>query len=328
MIVPTYWAEARVHVPRRRDRGAVTVRRYGWSDVSPADAQAMADARAQEACAAITAGQALPRFEPKRGYNGADGVPIREEVLERHGEEVITRNAYGAHCLNSPRALFADIDFVAHAGLRLGCSVFVVLALGCAWWGIAEGRWLLLCGLLVLAAILAGPVATLLWRLRVRLGGGPEPMARRRISDFLHAHPDWALRLYRTPAGLRLLATHRGFDASSTEVEAFFAAVGADPVYVHMCQHQRCFRARVTGKPWRMGIGHHMRPRPGTWPVHPERRALRERWVAHYEQVATAYAACRYVESLGSGRVDDGLQAVIDLHDRRCRALDASLPMA
>jgi hypothetical protein len=38
-------------------------------------------------------------------YNGAAGVPIREEIVGRHGETVITRNSYGARCLNMPNVL-------------------------------------------------------------------------------------------------------------------------------------------------------------------------------------------------------------------------------
>ena len=41
MIVPQYWAEAR---RRHRDsKRQITVRRFGWSDVSERDAQIMAD---------------------------------------------------------------------------------------------------------------------------------------------------------------------------------------------------------------------------------------------------------------------------------------------
>jgi len=36
-------------------------------------------------------------------------VPIREEIVSRHGDTIITRNSYGARCLNTPNALFADI---------------------------------------------------------------------------------------------------------------------------------------------------------------------------------------------------------------------------
>jgi len=91
MIVPAFWAEAR---RRHRDGNRqVTIRRFGWSDASEADAQAMAEARASEALRRLLGGEPLERREPKLAYNGATGVPIREEVLSRHGEEVVTRNA-------------------------------------------------------------------------------------------------------------------------------------------------------------------------------------------------------------------------------------------
>ena len=107
MIVPQFWAEGRL---RERHRGRqVTVRRWGWSDQSPEEAQAHADARTREALDRIRNGEALPRREGRVAYNGADGVPIREEILSRHGETLVTRNAYGAHCLNSPDVLFAEV---------------------------------------------------------------------------------------------------------------------------------------------------------------------------------------------------------------------------
>ena len=75
------------------------------------EAQANADARANEAMARMLAGEKLHRRDHKIPYNGAEGLPIREEILSTHGEAVITRNSYGAHCLNTPNVLFADIDF-------------------------------------------------------------------------------------------------------------------------------------------------------------------------------------------------------------------------
>src|SRR5688500_8191871 len=100
MIVPQYWAEGRV---QHRAKGRqVTMRRFGWADTSQADAQAHADTRAQEALDRFLSGESLERREPKIPYNGADGVPIREEIVSRHGEAIITRNSYGARCLNTP----------------------------------------------------------------------------------------------------------------------------------------------------------------------------------------------------------------------------------
>ncbi|HNB89667.1 MAG TPA: hypothetical protein PLP91_04700, partial [Plasticicumulans sp.] len=107
MIVPAYWAEARRQ--QRKEGRQITVRRYGWSDASQADAQQHAETRAGEALQRLLAGERLDRREPKQPYNGADGLPIREEIVERHGTAVVTRNSYGARCLNVPDVLFADI---------------------------------------------------------------------------------------------------------------------------------------------------------------------------------------------------------------------------
>ncbi|MCY1310014.1 hypothetical protein D9M70_601650 [compost metagenome] len=94
-----------------------------------------------------------------------------------------------------------------------------------------------------------------------------------------------------------------------------------------MCVRQHCFRARVTPKPWRIGIARHLRPRPGTWPIKPERMAERRQWVADYERRSAGFAACGYVRTLGEGRVDPRVDAVRELHDRLCRA-DSGLPLA
>lgn len=325
MIVPDHWAEAR---RQHRTKGRqVTVRRFGWSDSSSEEAEAMAERRADEALQQILAGQPAARRERRVAYNGAEGVPIREEVLARQGETVITRNAYGARCLNTASALFADIDFTDPPHGRHTLALIALMTLASVAAGVAlGGRWGF--GLWLLSLALAHPLVGGLHRLALRLQGGHEARARQRIDRFLAAHPAWHLRIYRTPGGLRLLATHAPFDATSPEVADFFRAVGADPLYVRMCLKQRCFRARLTAKPWRIGIEQHLRPRPGVWPVDPARLPLRAQWVAAYEQQASAYAACQFQAGKGSGQVHPELQAIIALHDREARALATQLTMA
>lgn len=326
MIVPDFWAEARRQ--QRTARSQVTVRRFGWSTVSQADAQAMAESRAEEALEQILTGRKLARRERKVPYNGSDGLPIREEVLSRHGDEVISRNSYGAHCLNSPRALFADVDFQVGEGWGLPFLLLAPLAaasLGAGLW--FRSAWV--AGLLFLACVpLALLIAEAIRSYALRASGRLEQSARQRIVAFLAANPTWNLRLYRTPAGYRLLATHQLFDARSDEVRRFFSALRVDPVYIRMCTNQNCFRARLTAKPWRIGIPDNMRPRPGVWPVRPESMAARTAWISRYEAKSEEFAACRYVESLGSGKVDYQIRPVIELHDRESRALAREFPIA
>lgn len=326
MIVPQYWAEARLQ--QRAQRKQVTVRRFGWSDDSQQAAQAHADARVREAMDRILAGEDLPRRDHKVAYNGAEGLPIREEILSRHGDAVITRNGYGARCLNTPDVLFIDIDFDdpgPDAALRrkvryplLLAAVAFGVAMRSFWWGAVA----------VLAAlVLAYWLGQRIHRQRRARDGGPEAHAQRRIDGFASAHPDWHLRQYRTPNGFRLLALHRTFDPVEPAVQASFDALGADGVFALMCQRQHCFRARVSAKPWRIGITRHLRPAPGVWPINPERLPDRQRWVDHYEQVAEGYSACRFLRTYGDGAVDPKADAVRRLHDDLCRA-DSTLPLA
>lgn len=326
MIVPKYWAEGRL---QHRAKGRqVTVRRFGWSDLSQEDAQAQADTRTREAFERVLAGEPLPRREDKVPYNGAEGLPIREEIISREGDCVITRNSYGARCLNTPNALFVDIDLHDPGpGLALKRKVrWPLLALALVA-GLVATSWLVGIVAAAIALWLAATISRRIHASRMRRDGGPEAWADQRIEAFAAAHPAWLLRQYRTPAGIRLLAMHRAFDPHEPEVKACFTALQADPAYAVMCARQHCFRARISPKPWRIGIRRQLRPRPGTWPIKPERMDERRHWVADYERRSDGFAACRYVRTLGNGHTDPGIDEVRALHDRLCRA-ETALPLA
>lgn len=327
MIVPQYWAEGRAHRPRANGQKQVTVHRFGWSDTSQVEADAMAQERAQTALREVLSGKKLLRYERKRAYNGARGVPIREEVLARKGDVVITRNAYGAHCLNTPDVLFADIDWNVSVGRRTIVTCIGGLFAAAIAWGVREDSTRMAFFLMIAALILVYPIAASLHKIATLLQGGPERIARRRIRAFVRRHPQWALRIYRTPAGFRLLAVHALFAPDDPQVAACFSALGVDRVYAAMCRNQHCFRARLTAKPWRIGIGGHMRPRPGIWPVNPEQMGKRRAWVNAYEAKAADYAACHFIEALGSQTVHPKAEKVRALHDQLSQAL-SSRPIA
>ncbi len=327
MIVPQFWAEGRVQ--QIVDGKQLTVRRFGWSDDSPLAAQAHADERTRQAFDRIAAGEPLERRERKRAYNGADGMPIREQILERHGEDIVTRNGYGARCLNTPDVLFVDVDFDdPQRGNARGLTVIGAAFIGALAVGYASRSWI--AGLATAIAVAAFGF----WRVRSEGLRVTEPQrdplatVRARIDRFIHQHPQWHLRLYRTPSGLRALAMHDVFAPADHAVTDVFQVLGADKVYARMCRNQNCFRARLTAKPWRIGIGEHMRPQPGVWPVAPDKLALRDAWVERYEQVAERYAACAYIESVGSvQQAHPRALAVQQLHDALTRA-ESGLPIA
>jgi hypothetical protein len=70
-----------------------------------------------------------------------------------------------------------------------------------------------------------------------------------------------------------------------------------------------------------------MRPRPGVWPVSQERRPERTAWIERYEQLATGFAACTFLASIGSGAIHEEVEPVLRLHDELTKAA-SGLPMA
>jgi hypothetical protein len=322
MIVPKYWADARLQ--ERRDGKSYTIRRYGWSDVSQEDAQFHAEERAKEAMARVLAGEPIKRREKKASY-GVEGVPIREEVVSRHGDTVVTRNFYGARCLNTPNVLFVDVDFPVSQGAVYGCMVGLVCFV------VAAACFLFIKGFIfiqiaaVVGCFVAVFVVSMLHGAVVALRGGIENIVRRRIEKYFAKRELWRWRLYRTPAGYRMLVLHRTFDPADPEVEETFQGLGADKLYAVLCRKQQCFRARVSPKPWRIGCDR-MPPSHAVWPIPLEQMPERQAWIERYEKAAVEYSACRFEGEFGEGIPDSNVVAVQRLHDhlaepnRACRS--------
>lgn len=210
------------------------------------------------------------------GRYGYGERQLREEVLETLPGEaaVITRNAYGARVINTARVMFADIDF-PEPRTGLGESLR-------------------------------------------RLFGGrrpedPQAAALQRLERWSQAHPGLGLRVYRTAGGLRCLFTNQLFDPRAAETIELLNSLDSDPLYVKLCRDQECFRARLSPKPWRIGI----RSTPPRYPQQNERSRERiSRWIARYEQAGTGYTVCRLVQRLGAAEIHPEAQAVLQLHDR------------
>jgi len=125
------------------------------------------------------------------------------------------------------------------------------------------------------------------------------------------------LRAYRTPNGLRLLRTDHALDAESAEAMADLQALGSDPLYRALCRRQQCFRARLGPKPWRID----MPSPPRSFPRDAAAERVFREWLAQYEEAGRAYAACRYVETMGAAPVAAELEALVRVHDEHSGAL-------
>lgn len=318
MIIPEYWAEASTVVTKGERR--TTLRRFGWSNDSQIAAQLHADERLEQAVKDWHLDQNILRRERRIAYNGSEGIPIREEVIDATEHYVITRNAYGALCLNTQNVLIADVDR-SDSSADVGCLIAVILGIVALFIGFGGLWWIAL--LLVLLSMATLLIAQL--HSRSHSNNSREKQIRC-FEKFSKENPSWGLRIYETPLGFRLIASHRTFDPQSAEVTEFFRTIGVDKVYARMCLRQNCFRARLTAKPWRCGINDHMLPR-AVWPIKEELLPIRQAWVERYNAAAVNYAACRFIRSLGHDSLNPDVDVVISIHDKLCQA-NSSLPLA
>lgn len=117
------------------------------------------------------------------------------------------------------------------------------------------------------------------------------------------------VRVYRTARGWRLLAAGEGLAPDSARMEEICARLQVDKMYAGLCRKQRCWRARLTPKPGRMGLP------PYPCPQDSESTAAAE-WLELYAEKSARYAVCRLVECLGEPVSSD----IVALHDERTGA--------
>jgi hypothetical protein len=328
MLIPRFWSRA--------ESETVT------PDGKPVRFQVWRGSRTSQAEAASLAQEALGRMADRirRGagfpekYTYGDR-PLREEVVHElpgaggdgDPDAAVTRNSYGALVLNAARAFFIDVDVEGadrpsqpHSQPQAAPQPAQSL------WGIVD------------SLPLPGGLRSIVDQFRPASGGGTPPPAPTapaasfdpthaaidRLRHFVATRPGWRVRVYRTYAGLRYLVTHAPFSPTAAETQQVLAAVGADPQYIRLCQVQKSFRARLTPKPWRIG----MENPPETFPfadAGAERR-IRE-WEARYERASATRATCRFIEEIGDGAEHPEIAPIRARHDEMTRAT-SGLPLA
>lgn len=273
MHFPKFWVLAR--------RGGVCA--WGWSDVSPAAAQAEGEARVARIMARLAGTDDIPV-----GRYGYPDRPMREEILQEFpGAEdgpraVVSRNSYGCVVLNATHALFVDVDETAPGFLRSLRALF--------------GK---------------------------RPAGFEEDVLAR-VARWNEGHPGWGWRAYRTKAGIRLLATHEPVSADDPRCAGVFQEFKADLLYRKLCVNQKCFRARLTPKPWRCGSENP----PHRWPWrNADEEAAFQNWEKSYRHNAEPFAVCRLLGQFGPAAIHPHLTEIVAFHDKATGA-ESERPLA
>jgi hypothetical protein len=285
---PVYWARA-TFVGRDALGAAVHRWAWGWSATDQADALAMAKRRAMEATERAASG--LGRGEAY-GY-GVDPArePLLHEPLDEHGEPIgaVTRNRYGCEVLNAFRVMFVDIDFSEESIVQPKRSWF----------------------------------QRLFGRPRQFRREVAEPALLDRLRRWHQRRPGTPVRIYRTAGGLRAIVADRLYDPSSRDARDLMQSLHADQLYVWLCVRQHTFRARLTPKPWRIGLKTFRCKFPLRTPDEERRQAA---WEREYYARRPGYATCEVACDLGPPIVDSTVQALLALHDSY--ALNPGRPLA
>ncbi len=329
MLIPRFWSRAESQATRPDGQ---PVRFHVWrgSRGSVAEAQALASEAVARIAQRIQRGEGFPE---RYAYGDR---PLREEVVRElpapaGGDEpdaANTRNSYGALVLNAARAFFIDVDVAgAEPRERSDPHPAAPSAPAASLWGIVD------------ALPLPGGLRSIVDQFRPSPGAGastsstpagpppsadPTSAAVERLRRFVAARPGWRVRVYRTYAGLRYLVTHAPFSPTDADVQAVMTAVGADRQYIRLCQVQKSFRARLTPKPWRIGV----ESPPVTFPYEgPAEESEMRSWVTRYDAASAGRATCRFVEEIGTGAEHPDIAPIRALHDEHTRAT-SGLPLA
>lgn len=254
------------------------------SDVSRDDARRHAEQAARELQRRIRAGE-----EPADSYDYSArqlAEPIIDEVHDVDGQRIgaITVNHYGCEVLNTLRLGFLDVDQdelrprPRHADRR---GFFARL------FGGSRGE----------------PA-------KPRDPRSPEERALDQLRSFITDHRGTGVRAYRTAGGLRYLFVRPQMDPKSALDVPIYAELGCDPLYRRLCVAQGCFRARLSPKPWRIGVDRP--PRFHADATNPEF----EEWRTIYRARSAGFAVCTLIDSFGeTAPPDDMTRHLIDMHD-------------
>lgn len=295
------------------------------------------------------------------------GLPNNNAVAT---QLIVTRNSYGAQVANVDNIAVIDVDNddllrhnypddYNHHGFMPAflvnqsnpstkikvwafVIVFILIASVIAWLGLS---WLWLLVVMIGATAYLWQQASQKDKARAQKYADDAasllPYMTNLIKKRVASHPAEGFRLYQTPAGFRIIATHDIVSPSDSVVEEWFAYFHADTNYVRLCQVQQCFRARLTAKPWRMNEVEDNSlakdiPAKDFWfaedngidetdAQHRKELAARQQWIVDYDNYAKNYRACHYLESIvgkevaNNSKPQASIEDFVRWHDSACQ---------
>ena len=148
----------------------------------------------------------------------------------------------------------------------------------------------------------------------------PEEKLLQGVRKLCAADDSLGARVYRTHHGWRIMLEGKGIAPDSPRMHALFAALHADPLYASLCVRQQCWRARLTPKPYRVGISRF----PKAMDSESVRTAESQEWLQRYEILSQGKAVCRLIDSIGRPLTSPW----VERHDQLTGAKRMDAPLA
>lgn len=262
----------------RNTSGYVTAR--GWSENSQAEALERAEDRLKRILYWLrdeNPEKDLDRYQYVIDDNICEQVV--DHVYSPDGREiaVISRNVYGAIVLNSPTVMFIDID-IEPTAYQPG----------------------------FFARLFGAKAITVQQVFETRMN---------HLRTWQAQHSEFTFRVYRTAAGLRAVVANREFSEVDKNVIEMMEQLNSDPLYRQLCISQKCFRARLSPKPWRIGL----LPPTQRFPFEdPAAEDALNKWSVEYSAASKEWSVCEFLETIGQAEPVPVAMQLIELHDGLC----------
>jgi hypothetical protein len=145
-----------------------------------------------------------------------------------------------------------------------------------------------------------------------------DELAARSLAELVGRRPELGFRVYRTRAGWRYLCTTHAFEPAADSTQAVLDELRSDPKYRLLCRVQKCFRARLTPKPWRAGY---------YGIAYRKERGLLRKELERYLRKTDGYASAQFVSAVGGDGLLPELSVIREYHDRWTQA-ESGKPLA
>lgn len=136
-----------------------------------------------------------------------------------------------------------------------------------------------------------------------------------RLKEYLSSTSQ-TFRVYETAGGFRAICTSRNFEPDSVESLKIMKDSWTDRKYVSFCKSQKCFRIRLTPKPWRIGVNR----LPEQYPRSQKDQAEFESWLDDYEKRSGMFSVCRFLDTVGDPDASKpDILSFVEFHDEATR---------